>query len=92
MSDTDTDNGNGDTLPDPTIAGPTTPTPEQRDAQDEDKKTRAAKEAIQGSVQSVKEWVGGDKSRARSALDAENDSDSPRKTLVTWLEKHGASS
>jgi hypothetical protein len=79
------------TMPDPTIAGPTTPTPEQRDTQADDKKARAAKKAITGSIADVKEWVGINKSRAQSALDAENDSDSPRKTLVTWLEKRGES-
>lgn len=74
-------------LPDPTIAGPTTPTPEQRDSQDHDRQARAAKDAVTGSVQDVKDYVGGNASRAQFALDAENEKDSPRKTLVSHLEK-----
>lgn len=79
-------------MPDPTIAGPTTPTPEQRDAQDHDRQSRAAKDAVQGTVQDVKAYVGEGRTRAQFALDAENQQDSPRKSLVSHLEKLSGSS
>lgn len=43
-------------------------------------------EVPEGSVDEVMEWVGDDPDRAQAALDAENESDSPRSTLVQKLE------
>lgn len=39
-----------------------------------------------GTISQVKAWVGDDADRARSALEAEKEADSPRKTLVEDLE------
>jgi hypothetical protein len=39
-----------------------------------------------GTINEVKAWVGDDKERAQAALDAENEKDNPRSTLVDWLE------
>lgn len=40
----------------------------------------------EGSIKNVLAWVGEDATRAQKALDAENDSDDPRSSLVTKLE------
>lgn len=39
-----------------------------------------------GTVPEVLSWVGDDKERAQKALDAENENDKPRKSLVSELE------
>jgi hypothetical protein len=54
---------------------------------DDDTGPRTAKQAIQGTVQDVKDWVGDSKRRAQSALKAENEQDSPRATLISHLER-----
>jgi hypothetical protein len=41
----------------------------------------------QGTVPEVLSWVGDDKDRAQKALDAENENDKPRKSLVSELEE-----
>lgn len=43
-------------------------------------------EVPEGTVDEVLAWVGDDKDRAQQALDAEEDSDKPRSTLVEALE------
>lgn len=40
----------------------------------------------EGSIKKVLDWVGDDATRAQKALDAENDSDETRTSLVTKLE------
>lgn len=40
-----------------------------------------------GTTVEVMDWVGDDGERAQRALDAENENDTPRKTLVSQLEK-----
>ncbi|MFG3709206.1 hypothetical protein ACGF7U_31370 [Micromonospora sp. NPDC047670] len=40
-----------------------------------------------GSLDVVLQWVGGDPQRAQAALDAENDREKPRSTLVEALER-----
>ena len=39
-----------------------------------------------GTIASVKSWVGEDKSKARRALDVEQSRETPRNTLVEWLQ------
>jgi hypothetical protein len=46
----------------------------------------AVEEAVpEGSIKEVLAWVGSDTDKAKRALDAENSSDDPRKTLVKSL-------
>lgn len=40
-----------------------------------------------GNISEINEWVGDDKDRAQLALDAENEQENPRKTLVKHLEE-----
>lgn len=39
-----------------------------------------------GTISEVKSWVGSDLERAQKALDAENEKEDPRVTLVAYLE------
>lgn len=40
----------------------------------------------EGTTAEIMDWVGDDADRAQRALDAENENDKPRKTLVSQLE------
>lgn len=46
----------------------------------------AAWEAVKGTVEQVREWVGADVDRVIVALAAERDRPHPRSTLVAWLQ------
>lgn len=63
------------------IEADTTPKPAK------EKKVEAVSEVPTGSVKEVLAWVDADADKAKKALDAENASDSPRKTLVKDLEE-----
>lgn len=52
----------------------------------EDTEEESGDEVPDGTVDEVKEWVGDDPEKAQKALDAENESDTPRSTLVDHLE------
>jgi hypothetical protein len=39
-----------------------------------------------GTINEIKAWVGDDQEKAQAALDAENEKENPRSTLVDWLE------
>lgn len=41
----------------------------------------------EGTTNEIMAWVGDSTERAKNALDAENENDTPRKTLVSQLEK-----
>jgi hypothetical protein len=68
-----------------TVEQPEEPDTEQVETEDE-QAAAGGEEPPEGTVDEVLEWVGGDPEKAQRALDAENESDSPRSTLVTQLE------
>jgi hypothetical protein len=71
------------------------PAPDSDDDQEQDASSSQGEqdtasngsEVPNGTTQEVLDWVGDDKARAQSALDAENAKSSPRSTLVSELEK-----
>jgi hypothetical protein len=75
-------NGGGGEEPE----APETPEPEDQTAPGEDGGGEQDLTVPTGTINEIKAWVGDDKEKAQAALDAENAKESPRSTLVDWLE------
>lgn len=60
--------------------------PEEQAAPAPEPEDSGSEEVPTGTINEVKAWVGDDKERAQAALDAENAKETPRSTLVDWLE------